>query len=152
MSQKGRIIFSSSTRGRHRTPSMPSHLCQTCCSCCLSISLTLAICLSVRWWRMRTPTWMRWILNPTPSSSFSSDTRSEHAVQNPSVHVQKCVCTLMTWWRILFYLFFFAAARSWGWTSTSRWRQSRNRSRRRLTRTSRRTGSSSSRCGPLPHL
>lgn len=44
------------------------------------------------------------------------------------------------------------AVRSWGWTSTSRWRRSRNRSRRRLTRTSRRTESSSSRCVWTPHL
>lgn len=41
------------------------------------------------------------------------------------------------------YFFISAAVRSWGWTSTCRWRRSRNRSRRRLTRTSRRTGSSS---------
>lgn len=44
------------------------------------------------------------------------------------------------------------AVRSWEWTSTSRWRRSRNRSRRRLTRTSRRTESSSSRCVWTPHL
>ena len=45
----------------------------------------------------------------------------------------------------VFNRLFSSAVRSWGWTSTSRWRLSRNRSRRRLTRTSRRTESSSSR-------